>query len=146
MSQRLTRKEKIAQGIEKPYRGNRKRLAAERLKAARKAQYYAILRGCPYPPRKVRLVADLIRGQSVEKAMAYLKLTRRWAARELLKALRCAINDWEQKTGGAGDLESLRIVRIEVGGGPMLKRIQPAPQGRAHPIRKRTSHIRLYIA
>lgn len=142
----LTRKEKLAQGIEKPYRGSRKRLAAQARKEQRKEQYYAILRGCPYPPRKVRLVADLIRGQSVEKAMAYLKLTRRWAAREVLKALRCAINDWEQKTGGAGDLETLRIVRIEVGGGPMLKRIQPAPQGRAHPIRKRTSHIRLYLA
>lgn len=142
----LTRKEKIAQGIPKPHAGNRKARMAEELREARKQQYYAILRGCPYPPRKVRLVADLIRGQSVEKAMAYLKLSRRLAAKEVLKALRCAINDWEQKTGGAGDLETLRIVRIEVAGGPFLKRIQPAPQGRAHPIRKRSSHIRLYLA
>jgi large subunit ribosomal protein L22 len=142
----LTRKEKLAQGLPKPYTGSRKKRMAEALKERRKAQYYAIYRGCPYPPRKVRLVADLIRGQSVEKAMAYLKLTRRWAAKEVLKALRCALNDWEQKTGGAGDLDTLRIARIEVGGGPFLKRIQPAPQGRAHPIRKRTSHIRIYLA
>ncbi|MEN3040236.1 MAG: 50S ribosomal protein L22 [Bacteroidia bacterium] len=141
----LTRREKIAQGIPKPYKGNRKARAAAALRERRKSQYYAILRGCPYPPRKVRLVADLIRGQSVEKALAYLKLSRRWAAKEVLKALRCAINDWEQKTGGAGDLENLKIVRIEVDGGPFLKRIQPAPQGRAHPIRKRSSHIRIYL-
>lgn len=141
----LTRKEKIAQGIPKPYSGNRKARMAEALREKRKAQYYAILRGCPYPPRKVRLVADLIRGQSVEKAIAYLKLSRRWAAKEVLKVLRCAINDWEQKSGGAGDLETLRITRIEVAGGPFLKRIQPAPQGRAHPIRKRSSHIRIYL-
>lgn len=142
---RLTRREKIAQGIPKPYKGNRKRNKAQALKEQRKQLYYAILRGCPYPARKVRLVADLIRGQSVEKAMAYLKLTRRWAAKEVLKALRCAINDWEQKTGGAGDLETLKVQRIEIDGGPFLKRIQPAPQGRAHPIRKRSSHIRIYL-
>ncbi|MCX7607014.1 MAG: 50S ribosomal protein L22 [Bacteroidia bacterium] len=142
----LTRREKIAHGLPKPYSGNRKKRFAEQLKAQKKQQYYAIYRGCPYPPRKVRLVADLIRGQSVEKALAYLKLTRRWAAKEVLKALRCALNDWEQKTGGAGDLDTLRVQRIEVGGGPFLKRIQPAPQGRAHPIRKRTSHIRIYLA
>ncbi|MCS7297549.1 MAG: 50S ribosomal protein L22 [Bacteroidia bacterium] len=118
---------------------------AEKLRTQRRSSYYAILRGCPYPPRKVRLVADLIRGQSVEKALAYLKLSRRWAAKEVLKALRCAINDWEQKTGGAGDLETLKITRIEVGGGPFLKRIQPAPQGRAHPIRKRSSHIIIHL-
>ncbi|GIV26152.1 MAG: 50S ribosomal protein L22 [Bacteroidia bacterium] len=119
---------------------------AEALKQQRKALYYVIYRGCPYPPRKVRLVADLVRGLPVEKAMAYLKLSRRWAAKEVLKALRCALNDWEQKTGGAGDLEKLRVVRIEVDSGPFLKRIQPAPQGRAHPIRKRSSHIRIYLA
>lgn len=141
----LTRKEKIAQGLPKPYKGNRKRRMAEALKAKRKEMYYAVYRGCPYPPRKVRLVADLIRGQTVEKALAYLKLTRRWVAKEVLKALRCAINDWEQKTGGSGDLETLRVVRIEIDGGPFLKRIQPAPQGRAHPIRKRSSHIRIYL-
>ncbi|MCS7162241.1 MAG: 50S ribosomal protein L22 [Bacteroidia bacterium] len=141
----LTRKEKLAQGLPKPYQGNRKRLRAQRLKEERKKLYYAIYRGCPYPARKVRLVADLIRGQSVEKALAYLKLSRRWAAKAVLKALRCAINDWEQKTGGAGDLEALRVVRIEIDGGPFLKRYQPAPQGRAHPIRKRTSHIRIYL-
>ncbi len=142
---RLTRKEKIAQGIEKPYRGRRKALVAAARKEARATQYYAIYRGCPYPPRKVRLVADMIRGLPVEKAMAYLKLSKRWAARAMLKTLRNAINDWEQKTGGKGSLDELRVVRVEVDGGPFLKRIQPAPQGRAHPIRKRTSHIRLYI-
>ena len=142
---RLTRKEKIAQGIEKPYRGRRKALVAAALRQARAAQCYAIYRGCPYPPRKVRLVADMIRGLPVEKAMAYLKLSKRWAARAMLKTLRNAINDWEQKTGGKGSLDELRVVRVEVDSGPFLKRIQPAPQGRAHPIRKRTSHIRLYI-
>ncbi len=144
-TQRLTRKEKLAQGLPKPYQRNRKYLRAQALKQARKAQYYAIYRGCPYPPRKVRLVADLIRGQSVEKAMAFLKLTKRWAAKAMLKTLRNALNDWEQKTGGKGDLDQLRVVRVEVDSGPFLKRVQPAPQGRAHPIRKRTSHIRLYL-
>lgn len=144
-TKRLTRKEKIAQGVPKPYQGNRKKLRAKALKEARKAQYYAIYRGCPYPPRKVRLVADLIRGQSLEKAMAYLKLTKRWAAKAVLKALKNAVKDWKQKTGDAGDEDQLRVIRIEVDSGPFLKRIQPAPQGRAHPIRKRTSHIRIYI-
>jgi large subunit ribosomal protein L22 len=142
---RLTRKEKLAQGIEKPYRGRRKALRAQKLKEQRKQLYYAIYRGCPYPPRKVRLVADMIRGLSVEKAIAYLKLCKRWAAKAMLKTLRNAINDWEQKTGGAGSLDELRVVRIEVDGGPFLKRIRPAPQGRAHLIRKRTSHIRIYL-
>ncbi len=142
---RLTRKEKIAQGMEKPYRGRRKALLAQKLDEQRKQRYYAIYRGCPYPPRKVRLVADLIRGLPVEKAIAYLKLSKRWAAKAMLKTLRNAINDWEQKTGGAGSLDEIRVVRVEVDGGPFLKRIQPAPQGRAHPIRKRTAHIRIYI-
>jgi large subunit ribosomal protein L22 len=142
---RLTRKEKLAQGIEKPYRGRRKALRAQKLKEQRKQLYYAIYRGCPYPPRKVRLVADMIRGLSVEKAIAYLKLCKRWAAKAMLKTLRNAINDWEQKTGGAGSLDELRVVRVEVDGGPFLKRIRPAPQGRAHLIRKRTSHIRIYL-
>ncbi len=142
---RLTRKEKLAQGIEKPYRGRRKALRAQKLKEQRKQLYYAIYRGCPYPPRKVRLVADMIRGLPVEKAIAYLKLCKRWAAKAVLKTLRNAINDWEQKTGGAGSLDELRVVRIEVDGGPFLKRIRPAPQGRAHLIRKRTSHIRIYL-
>ncbi len=141
----LTRKEKIAQGIEKPYTGRRKALLAAALREKRKSQYYAIYRGCPYPPRKVRLVADMIRGLPVEKAMAYLKLSKRWAAKAMLKTLRNAINDWEQKTGGQGSLDELRVVRVEVDSGPFLKRIQPAPQGRAHPIRKRTSHIRIYL-
>jgi large subunit ribosomal protein L22 len=142
---RLTRKEKLALGIEKPYRGRRKALRAQKLKEQRKQLYYAIYRGCPYPPRKVRLVADMIRGLPVEKAIAYLKLCKRWAAKAVLKTLRNAINDWEQKTGGAGSLDELRVVRIEVDGGPFLKRIRPAPQGRAHLIRKRTSHIRIYL-
>jgi large subunit ribosomal protein L22 len=142
---RLTRKQKLAQGIEKPYRGRRKALRAQKLKEQRKQLYYAIYRGCPYPPRKVRLVADMIRGLPVEKALAYLKLSKRWAAKAMLKTLRNAINDWEQKTGGAGSLDELRVVRVEVDGGHFLKRIQPAPQGRAHLIRKRTSHIRLYL-
>ncbi len=142
---RLTRKEKITQGIPRPYTGRRKALMARALREQRKQLYYAIYRGCPYPPRKVRLVADMIRGLPVEKAMAYLKLSKRWAAKAMLKTLRNAINDWEQKSGGAGSLDELRVVRVEVDSGPFLKRIQPAPQGRAHPIRKRTSHIRLYL-
>jgi large subunit ribosomal protein L22 len=143
---RLTRKEKIAQGIAKPYAGRRKAVTAHALREQRRINYYAIYRGCPFPPRKVRLVADLIRGLPVEKAMAYLKLSKRWAAKAMLKTLLNAINDWQQKTGGAGSLDELRVVWVEVGGGPVLKRIQPAPQGRAHPIRKRTSHIHLYLA
>lgn len=142
----MTRKEKIAQGIPKPYQGNRKAHSAAARKAQKKNLYYAIYWNCPYPPRKVRLVADLIRGQRVEKALILLKLTKRFAAKAMLKTLRCAINDWEQKTQNKGDVENLYVAHVSVDPAPFLKRIQPAPQGRAHPIRKRHAHIKIYLA
>ncbi|GCD78435.1 50S ribosomal protein L22 [Thermaurantimonas aggregans] len=122
--------------------GVRKRQSAEARKQAKAPKATATLRNCPTSPRKMRLVADIIRGQRVEKALFILRNTGKHAARDLEKALLNAINSWQQKNEGANvDEAGLYVSKIMVGCGPTLKRIQPAPQGRAHRIRKRSNHV-----
>ncbi|MFN4300113.1 MAG: 50S ribosomal protein L22 [Thermaurantimonas sp.] len=122
--------------------GVRKRQSAEARKQAKAAKATATLRNCPTSPRKMRLVADIIRGQKVEKALFILRNTGKHAARDLEKALLNAINSWQQKNEGANvDEAGLFVSKITVSCGPTLKRIQPAPQGRAHRIRKRSNHV-----
>ena len=126
--------------------GARKRLKAEERKEANKSIAFAKLNKSPITPRKMRLVADLIRGVEVNKAINVLRHNSKQASTSLEKLLRSAIANWEQKNEGKSiEEETLFVKSIEVGGGAMLKRIQPAPQGRAHRIRKRSNHVTIVV-
>ena len=121
--------------------GVRKKLRADQLKEARKSTYVAKLNGCPTSPRKMRLVADLIRGVEVEKALQILKFNPKEASINLEKLMLSAIANWQAKNEGARIEESHLVVKEAfVDQSRTLKRIQPAPQGRAHRIRKRSNH------
>lgn len=126
--------------------GTRKRQMADRLKAERKQIAFAKLNNCPTSPRKMRLVADLVRGKQIEMALAILRFSPKEASRKLEKLLLSAIANWEAKNED-GNLEDadLYIKEIRVDGGTMLKRLRTAPQGRAHRIRKRSNHITLVL-
>ena len=126
--------------------GNRKRQTAEAIKVAKKETAFAKLNNCPTSPRKMRLVADQIRGQEVAKALALLKFSQKEAARRLEKLLLSAIANWQAKNESA-DVEkaALFVKEIRVDGGTMLKRLRTAPQGRAHRIRKRSNHVTLVL-
>lgn len=127
--------------------GNRKKLRAEAIKEARSSMAMASLNNCPTSPRKMRLIADMIRGMEIEKALFLLKNSPKEASGRMEKLLRSAIANWEQKNEGERIEEAGLVVgSIEVNGGRMLKRIQPAPQGRAHRIRKRSNHVRLTLS
>ena len=126
--------------------GVRKRLRAEQLKEARKNIYVAKLNGCPTSPRKMRLVADLIRGLEVEKALNILKFNPKEASINLEKLLLSAIANWQAKNEDASIEDAgLFIKKITVDSASMLKRLRPAPQGRAHRIRKRSNHVTLEL-
>ena len=126
--------------------GVRKKQMAERLKEERSQLVFAKLNNCPTSPRKMRLVADLVRGEDVEKALAILKFNSKEASRRMEKLLLSAIANWQAKNEDA-DVEnaSLFVKEIRVDGGRMLKRLRPAPQGRAHRIRKRSNHVTLVL-
>ena len=126
--------------------GARKRNRAQELKKLNKNLAFAKLNNCPTSPRKMRLVADLVRGMNVESALNELKFNPKEASRRLEKLLLSAISNWETKNEGKSiDQSDLFISEIKVDGGRMLKRVQPAPQGRAHRIRKRSNHVTLVI-
>lgn len=125
--------------------GSRKKNMADARKEARKTQFIASLNNCPSSPRKMRLVADLVRGMDVAKASAVLQFTKKHAARDLEKLLRSAISNFEQKSGEKWEEANLFIKEVSVDGGRMMKRIQPAPQGRAYRVRKRSNHISLTL-
>lgn len=126
--------------------GARKRIKADAMKEARKKIAFAKLNNCPTSPRKMRLVADLIRGLDADKALAELKLNPKEASGRLEKPLLSALANWEAKNEGKRmDEANLYVSEITVDGGRMLKRVQPAPQGRAHRIRKRSNHVTLVV-
>ena len=126
--------------------GARKRLAAEKRREEKKQQYYAVLRNCPTSPRKMRLVADSIRGMEVNKALDVLKYSSKEASRRVEKLLLSAIANWQAKNEGVRLEESdLYVKTIMVDSGRILKRLRPAPQGRAHRIRKRSNHVTVYV-
>ena len=126
--------------------GARKRLRANQNKESKKEKAFAILRYCPTSPQKMRLVADLIRGVDVQKALDMLKFCPKEAARRVEKLLLSAIANWEQKNEGKRvDEASLFVQEIFVDGAGMLKRLRPAPQGRAHRIRKRSNHVTIVL-
>ena len=126
--------------------GNRKRKSAVIFKEGKKSIAFAKLNNCPTSPRKMRLVADQVRGESIEKALSILKFSPKEASRKLEKLLISAISNWQTKNENE-DVEkaNLFISEIRVDGGSMLKRLRPAPQGRAHRIRKRSNHVTLIL-
>jgi large subunit ribosomal protein L22 len=126
--------------------GVRKRNTADTRKTENKTKYFAKLNNVPTSPRKMRLVADLIRGQQVEKALGILKYTPKEAAGRLEKLLLSAISNWQQKNEGARLEDSNLIVKeVFVDSGRMLKRLRPAPQGRGYRVRKRSNHVTLVL-
>ena len=126
--------------------GARKRIKSEKIKAAKKKIAFAKLNNCPTSPRKMRLVADLIRGMDADKALSQLKHNPKEASGRMEKLLLSALSNWEVKNEGSSiDQANLYVSEIRVDSGRMLKRIQPAPQGRAHRIRKRSNHVTMII-
>ena len=126
--------------------GNRKRLNAQKIKESKKSKAFAKLNNCPTSPRKMRLVADQVRGEQIDKALTILKFSSKEASRRLEKLLLSAISNWQTKNESE-DIEKADLVvkEIRVDGGKMLKRLRPAPQGRAHRIRKRSNHVTLVL-
>jgi large subunit ribosomal protein L22 len=126
--------------------GVRKRQMAERIKAEKKNLAFAKLNNCPTSPRKMRLVADLIRGKQAESALAILRFNQKEASRKLEKLLLSALANWQAKNEDLNVEDAdLFIQEIKVDSGAMLKRLRPAPQGRAHRIRKRSNHVTLVL-
>ena len=126
--------------------GARKRLRAEQLKESKGNTAIASLKASPIAPRKMRLVADLIRGVEVNKALNILQHNSKFASKSLEKLLRSAIANWEQKNEGKSiEDENLVVTSIQVDSAAMMKRIQTAPQGRAHRVRKRSNHVTIII-
>ena len=126
--------------------GVRKRKSAEELKEGRKHIAFAKLNNCPTSPRKMRLMADLIRGEGVDKALSILRFSPKESSVRLEKLLLSAVANWQAKNED-GDLEKagLFVKEIRVDSARMLKRLRPAPQGRAHRIRKRSNHVTLVL-
>lgn len=126
--------------------GARKRKAAEARKEAMKDVAIARLRSVPTSPQRMREVADLIRGEEVDKALSILQFTKRHAAKDLYKLVRSAISNWEAKNEGKRAEDSnLYIKSIQVDVARTLRRIRPAPQGRAYRIRKRSNHVTVVL-
>ena len=126
--------------------GVRKREAAHARKEANKQIAFAKLNNCPSSPRKMRLVADQVRGQKVENALNILRFSPKEASKKLEKLVLSAIANWSAKNEGSSMEDAgLFIKEIRVDGGMMLKRLRPAPQGRAHRIRKRSNHVTVVL-
>ena len=126
--------------------GARKRNRANALKEERQNKYYAVLRNCPTSPRKMRLVTDMIKGIEVNRALDMLRYSKKEASKNVEKLLLSAIANWQSKNEGARIEESnLFVKEAYVDQSRTLKRIQPAPQGRAHRIRKRSNHVTIVV-
>ena len=119
---------------------------AEAMKESRKNVAFAKLNNCPTSPRKMRLVADLIRGVEVNKALQILKFNTKEASGRLEKLLLSAVANWQIKNEDARMEDSgLFVKEIQVDSARVLKRLRPAPQGRAHRIRKRSNHVTVVV-
>ena len=126
--------------------GSRKKQMADAIKEAKKHVAFAKLNNCPTSPRKMRLGADLVRGEKVENALNILKFNPKEASGRLEKLLLSAIANWQSKNEEANIEDAELVVKeIRVDSGTMLKRLRPAPQGRAHRIRKRSNHVTLVV-
>jgi large subunit ribosomal protein L22 len=126
--------------------GVRTRTRAENRKEAKKNVAFAKLNNCPTSPRKMRLIADLIRGKRVELALHILKTNAKQPSERLRKLLLSAIANWQAKNEGLRIEDSDLIVKeVFVDSGRQLKRLLTAPQGRAHRIRKRSNHVTILL-
>ena len=125
--------------------GKRKRESANLKKEARRSESFAKLRNVPSSPRKMRLVADMVRGVEVFKALGLLHFSNKQAASDVEMLLKSAISNWEQKNGKKAETGELFIKTITVDEAPMLKRLRPAPHGRGYRIRKRSNHLTIYV-
>lgn len=126
--------------------GRRKHDSAVAIKEAKANIAFAKLNNCPTSPRKMRLVADIIRGENVNKALYILRYSKKEASERLEKLLLSAISNWQNKNEDI-DVENaeLYVKEIYVDSARQLKRLRPAPQGRAHRIRKRSNHVTLVL-
>ena len=125
--------------------GARKKITAEQRKEAKKTLYFAKLNNVPTSPRKMRLVADMIRGMEVNRALGVLRFSKKQAAADVEKLLRSAIANWENKNERKADDGELYISKVFVDEGVTMKRMRPAPQGRGYRIRKRSNHVTLFV-
>lgn len=126
--------------------GVRKRLVANKHKEERKNTFDAKLNNCPTSPRKMRLIADLIRGQKVDTALNVLKYNAKEASKSMEKLLLSAISNWQAKNEGVRIEDSnLFVKEVFVDSARQLKRLRTAPQGRGHRIRKRSNHVTLVL-
>jgi large subunit ribosomal protein L22 len=117
-----------------------------KLQTKKEMEAVAKLNNYPTGPRKMRLLADVIRGMEVEKALAILEFHPQHNATPLAKLLKSAISNWEQKNNGASAADSSLVVKtVFVDGGRVLKRMRPAPQGRGYRVRKRSNHVTLIV-
>ena len=116
-------------------------------KVAKSSVAFAKLNDCPTSPRKMRLVADMVRGLEVNKALGLLKFSKKEASERLGKLVLSAVDNWQAKNEDKKlEDETLYIKEVYVDSARMLKRLQTAPQGRAHRIRKRSNHVTLVVA
>ena len=125
--------------------GVRKQTAAAARKEANKSRYFAVLRNCPTSPRKMRLLADLIRGKEVFTALNILKFNPKEASNRLEKLLASAISNYETKTGKRPEDGTLVVKEVFVDSALKMKRLRTAPQGRANRIRKRSNHVTIVV-
>ena len=125
--------------------GKRKRLAADKRKEENKTTYFAKLNNCPTSPRKMRQVADLVRGMDVHSALNILKFNPREASGRLEKLLKSAIANYEEKSQERAEEGKLFISEIKVDSAMAVKRLRTAPQGRGYRIRKRSNHVTLFL-
>ena len=126
--------------------GVRKRNRANKIKEDKQSKYFAVLKNCPTSPRKMRLVADQVRGEDVNRALDILKFSPKEASHRLEKLILSAISNWQMKNEGVRiEDSSLYVKEIFVDSARVLKRLRPAPQGRAHRIRKRSNHITVVL-
>lgn len=126
--------------------GQRKHDSAEKRKEAMKTVAIARLRNVPTSPRKMRQVADNIRGVEVNRALDLLRHSTRHSSRDMEKLLRSAIANWEAKNEGQkAENANLVVKTVMVDESTSLKRMLPAPQGRAYRMRKRSNHVTLIV-
>lgn len=125
--------------------GKRKRETANQIKEANKSVSFAKLKNVPSSPRKMRYVADMVRGKEVFYALGLLKFSNKEAAAKVEKLLKSAISNWEQKNERKAETGELCVKTIFVDAAPMLKRLRTAPQGRGYRIRKRSNHVTIVV-
>ena len=124
---------------------SRKKVSADARKEEKKSLYFAKLNDVPTSPRKMRLVADMVRGMEAFRALGVLRYSTKEASIKLEKLLRSAIANWEQKNETKAEMGQLYVSNIYVDSARQLKRLRPAPQGRGYRIRKRSNHVTIFV-